>query len=446
LRYDKKITRTALTILILALALAVTTFSAQAFAAQITGTVTNGTSSKPAVGVDVTLLSLNGGMEETGRAKTNAQGHFAIDMNDPNVQHLIKVDFQGASYFKMVPPGTTSADTTIYDAAAKVDNIIGEGHIFQFQTGDGKLEVRESFTLRNESNPPRTKTGDRTFEISLPEGAQLKEGSFLRPGGMPLASMPSATKTKGRFAFNNPLRPGQSQFQITYTLPYGGSQDFVIKPDITMAEVGIMLPKSMQFKPSGEDFLQANEESGMATFVAKNVTVGKKLQFSVSGEGQAPAETQQSGGQMPAQGARPSGPGGGLGTPNDSPDPLSGFKWYVIGGIAVIMVGGAVFAMRKKLPGVQAASGEAVASRNPAAAGRRTTQPASTRAAPAGAPASSSPASSSPTSSGPGNMMDVLKEELFQLETDRLQGKITQQEYDSSKAGLETLLRRQLKH
>jgi hypothetical protein len=39
----------------------------------------------------------------------------------------------------------------------------------------------------------------------------------------------------------------------------------------------------------------------------------------------------------------------------------------------------------------------------------------------------------------------VLKEELFQLETDRVRGKISQQEYESSKAGLETLLRRQLK-
>ena len=37
-------------------------------------------------------------------------------------------------------------------------------------------------------------------------------------------------------------------------------------------------------------------------------------------------------------------------------------------------------------------------------------------------------------------MLDVLKEELFQLETDRLNGKISEEEYEKSKAGLDTLL------
>ena len=43
-----------------------------------------------------------------------------------------------------------------------------------------------------------------------------------------------------------------------------------------------------------------------------------------------------------------------------------------------------------------------------------------------------------------GSMLDALKEELFQLETDRLDGKISQQDYEKSKAGLDTLIRRQM--
>ena len=42
-------------------------------------------------------------------------------------------------------------------------------------------------------------------------------------------------------------------------------------------------------------------------------------------------------------------------------------------------------------------------------------------------------------------MLDVLKDELFQLETDRVSGKISQEEYEKSKAGLDTLFRRQMK-
>jgi hypothetical protein len=45
----------------------------------------------------------------------------------------------------------------------------------------------------------------------------------------------------------------------------------------------------------------------------------------------------------------------------------------------------------------------------------------------------------------PADMLDVLKDELFQLETDRVNGKISQEEYEKTKAGLDTLFRRQMK-
>ena len=52
----------------------------RAFAAaqNITGTVTNGTTGKPAAGDQVELLSLSQGMQEIGNAKTDAQGQFSF--------------------------------------------------------------------------------------------------------------------------------------------------------------------------------------------------------------------------------------------------------------------------------------------------------------------------------------------------------------------------------
>ena len=47
-----------------------------AFAQSITGTVTNGTTGKPAAGDDVSLLSLSQGMEEIGSTKPDAQASF----------------------------------------------------------------------------------------------------------------------------------------------------------------------------------------------------------------------------------------------------------------------------------------------------------------------------------------------------------------------------------
>jgi hypothetical protein len=46
---------------------------------------------------------------------------------------------------------------------------------------------------------------------------------------------------------------------------------------------------------------------------------------------------------------------------------------------------------------------------------------------------------------GPGNLLlAALKEELFQLEIERQQGKVTPEEYDSARAALEQTLKRAL--
>ena len=49
-----------------------------AAAQNITGTVTNGTTGKPAAGDQVTLLALSQGMQEVGNTKTDAQGRFSF--------------------------------------------------------------------------------------------------------------------------------------------------------------------------------------------------------------------------------------------------------------------------------------------------------------------------------------------------------------------------------
>jgi hypothetical protein len=42
-------------------------------------------------------------------------------------------------------------------------------------------------------------------------------------------------------------------------------------------------------------------------------------------------------------------------------------------------------------------------------------------------------------------VLDALKDELFQLERDRLDGRVTQEDYVNLKAGLDAMIRRQLK-
>jgi 5-hydroxyisourate hydrolase-like protein (transthyretin family) len=183
-------------------------FSSALFAAQLTGTVTNATTGKPAAGDDVTLLSLTGGMQETSSARTDAQGKFTLDEPDEAVEHLIRVNHDGAFYFKSAPVGTRTSDVNVYDVAAKVDNILQQGHVFQMQTGNGQLEVSEKYILRNESAPPRVMIAAVIPVITVSareQSSSVHSGSAVRFAG-PIwpAAVPSCRA--GR-----PLSPGDSR-------------------------------------------------------------------------------------------------------------------------------------------------------------------------------------------------------------------------------------------
>ena len=82
------------------LALLTLAFVGFASAQNITGTVTNGTTGKPAAGDDVALLSLSQGMEEVGSGKTDAQGRFSLaGPAEQGVPHMVRVTHGGVNYF-----------------------------------------------------------------------------------------------------------------------------------------------------------------------------------------------------------------------------------------------------------------------------------------------------------------------------------------------------------
>jgi len=61
------------------------------------------------------------------------------------------------------------------------------------------------------------------------------------------------------------------------------------------------------------------------------------------------------------------------------------------------------------------------------------------------APAYSATLPTSPAAKN-GALLSVLKEELFSLESEKLTGAVSPQEYAETKAALETVLKRALKH
>jgi hypothetical protein len=147
------------------------------------------------------------------------------------------------------------------------------------------------------------------------------------------------------------------------------------------------------------------------------------------------------------QPAAQQGPGGGLGNPIDTPDPLQKYKWWILSGVGLALVIGAAFMLRAQ-PGQ--AAGLTPAEPSPLTPslppGVKATQVlAQKHAAPGSTPASTIVPNGAPQKgTATSGTLAALKEELFQLETERLQGKITDAEYAEHKSALETLLKRAL--
>lgn len=399
-------------------------------AATLKGTVTNKTTGKPSSGDTVVLIDVQAGMGEVAHATSDAKGQYTL--TEPGAgPYLVRVTHQGAPYFIAAPQSGGPGDVAVFDVATKVEGVFIEADVFELEAANDQLRVVERFFVHNTSTPPRTEWSPKTFEVVLPAEATVTSTSAQRPTGLPTSIKLDPAETKGHFTFNFPIEPDDGDkdtlFQIEYTVPYTAGK-FTFHPAVTLAtqSVGVLLPKSMTFAAGGGAMFQPlQQDPNIQTFVAKNAVPGKPLEFTVSGTGSMPRETQGAPGG--ATGAAGGQPGGGIGEPINTPDPLSKYKWWILGGLALVLAAAAAFLLRKPVGAPATATAAA--------------------ATPAAYPASQPQVAAAPTTAAGKNaaLLAALKEELFALESEKISGTITAEEYAEVKPALETVLKRALK-
>ena len=406
------------------LSLAVATAPAQT----LTGTVTNGTTGKPAAGDEVILINISNGMDVAGSTKADSNGKFSFELTGGPEPHLIRAVHQGVNYHQMAPPGVNSADIQVYDVAPKVTGLSVTADVMRFQAGSGTMQGIRLFVVSNTSSPAKTQMNDHNFEFYLPPGAKIEQLQARAPNGQPISAEAVPQAEKNRYAIAFPLRPGETQFQCEFTLPYSGEIKIDPKPLYPAAHLVIVLPQTMQFtaaNPSSFQSMQDPNQSDSNVEVAQQTKPGQPLGFTLKGNGvitESPGETasgaaQQQDQQQPQ--GRDSRPGGGLGAPIDAPDALRQYRWYILVGFAVLLaIGGWVVTKRQTATSVIAT--------------------------PAATPATTAPANNAPAAKS-SMLLEALKEELFQLEVEKKQGKIAPADYEKAKAALDQTLDRALK-
>ena len=426
-----------------ALLTTVVSLTLTAVAQTLTGTVTNGTTGKPAAGDEVLLINLANGMDVGGSTKTDSNGKFSFKITLPG-PHLIRAVHQGVNYHQMAPPGVNTADVQVYDVATKVADLSVTADVIRFQADSGSMQGIRLFAVNNTSSPPKTQMNDHNFEFYLPAGAKIEQVQARAPNGQPISADavadPEKTSEKNRYAIAFPLRPGETQFQVEFALPYSGEIKIDPKPLYSAQHLVIVLPKTMQFtaaNPSSYQSMQDPTQADSNVEVAQQTKPGQPLGFTLKGTGvitESPGESASGAAQQQEPQGRDNRPGGGLGAPIDAPDALQKYRWPILFGFAVLLaIGGWVVTKRQTGAAVAATS-----SAKPGAASSVNSAAVRATAAPATS-AASTPATKSSM------LLEALKEELFQLEVERKQGKITPADYEKAKAALDQTLERALK-
>lgn len=391
--------------------------SLAASAESIRGVVQNGTTRKPSAGDEVILkkIAAGVGMQDVAKTKSNFKGEFSFNVPASQQPYVLWVQHQEVTYPKVAMAGGAPVAVQVFDASPAVKDITLQEHMIVMQTtpaGDN-LKVDTLFTVENKSSPPMTKNGQHTFDLYLPDNVKVEESTAQTAGSMALKTPVVPTGEKDKYFFGYPLRPGKTQFHLTYSIPYSGKLEFDPRLTLPTENMLVVTPASINFAPADKSLYTQKTDpqipKTVSLFAASNVDSKSKLAFEIQGTGELPRE--EAGGNGGGQAQPTNRPGGGLGVPNEQPDPLRNGQWLFLGVLTVFLTAGAVYVYTSKPQPAMAAT-------NPARSGKN--RPGSV-------------------------LLEAMKEELFQLESDRLEGKITQPEYESAKAALDKTLQRAVK-
>lgn len=403
-------------------------------AGTVHGTVKNGTTGKPASGVQVMLIQLQGGMQPVANTQSDAQGQFSFDNPGLGAQPmLIRAVYRGVNFHQPVPVGKSDVEIAVYEPTKDGKAIGVTTRVVFFQPNGATLIVGEEYSLQNDSKPPEAYfRADGNFEFSLPEGAQLQQVAASGPAGMPVVQAP-IDKGKGHFAIAYAFRPGENTVRYSYEIPYPNNTVAIKIPAsaYTARRLLVVAPPSVQI--AGEGLQAGGQEQGMAIYGRENLAANATVAVNVSGAAPAPG----------ANAAADQGPPGqeGQGVTASAniqqvPGRLDVLKWPLVAGFVGIFAVGAILLVRKPVAVTVALvenSAEQVRTSNSQFPYEKT-------------PASASQVNTSTRSmenvnAAVATSLEYLKDQLFRLELRHQAGTIPDEEYASERARAEKVLR-----
>lgn len=302
--------------------------------------------------------------------------------------------------------------------------------VMRFQAKGDELQGTRLFVVNNTSNPPHTQMHGKNFEFFLPDGAQIDQGMAMTAGATPTKSTPVGGKEKNQYRFLFPLRPGETQFQVAFHLKYAGQLDIDPRELYGSQHFVVMVPATMQFTAAPGTTFQSMadpRQPDALVRVVSNTSAGQPLSFRISGTGTLNEPGDDSlGTPHPVQDESATASGSSASDLDSSKEPNAAkgvpgsrrYRWYLLGGLALLLAAGTIYTKTRQRAMLDLDSDHP----RPEASVKP------------------------PTPSGrPAILLEDLKNEMFRLEVEHKQGRLSLAEYQRARAALDLNLKRAIK-
>jgi hypothetical protein len=163
-------------------------------------------------------------MQTLATVKSDAAGQFKIDKDIPPGPALLQAIYQGVLYTLVLPPGgpTSGVHVKIYDTTSKPGVAKVSQHMILIEPNANSVDISETFLIENESATTFQDSANGSIQFYLPEAADGKVSVTINaPGGMPIQRSAEKTKEKNVYKIQYPIKPGESRFDVSYSLPPG---------------------------------------------------------------------------------------------------------------------------------------------------------------------------------------------------------------------------------
>ena len=403
-------------------------------AGTVHGTVKNGTTGKPAPGVAVMLIQLQGGMQPVANTQSDAQGQFTFDNPGLGAQPmLVRAVYRGINFHQPVPPGKSDVEVAVYEPTKDAKAIAVTTRVVFFQPNGTTLIVGEEYSLQNDTKPPEAYfRADGNFEFSVPENAQLQQVAASGPAGMPVVQAP-IDKSKGHFAIAYAFRPGENTVRYSYEIPYPNNTATVQIPASAYAarRLLVVAPPSVQI--AGEGLQAGGQEQGMAIYGRENLAANATLAVNVSGSAPPPGANSAADQGQPGQEAQGAPASANI---QQVPGRLDVLKWPLVAGFVGLFAVSAILLARKPVAVTVAPLGnssEAFTASDSQSRSKKIPAPA--------AKGNGAAPSMENLNAAVATSLEYLKDQLFRLELRHQAGTIPDEEYASERARAEKVLR-----